>query len=79
MTIPYKLKIIGSFRFMLTSLSSLVDNISDCLHSNKCTGCKSSLDYINFEGPQLTFKCLNCNKNDKKDFNKELINRFSST
>ena len=28
---------------------------------------------------QLIFKCLNCNKNYNKDFNKELINRLSST
>ena len=28
---------------------------------------------------QLIFKCLNCNKDYNKNFNKELINRFSST
>ena len=27
---------------------------------------------------QLIFRCFNCKKNYKKDFNKELINRFSS-
>ena len=31
------LKSIDSFRFMSTSLSSLIDNLSDGLHSNKCT------------------------------------------
>ena len=31
------------------------------------------------EDLQLVFKCLNSNKNYNKDFNKELINRFSST
>ena len=25
------------------------------------------------------YKCLNCNKNYKKKFNKELVNRFSNT
>ena len=34
-TIPYKLKIIDSFRFMSTSLSSLAKNLSDGLHSDK--------------------------------------------
>ena len=76
---PYKLKFINSFRFASTSLSSLVDNLSDGLHSNKCTDCKSSLDYMKVEGPQLIFKCLNCNKNYSKYFNKELINIFLST
>ena len=79
MTIPYKLKLVGSFRFMSTSLSSLVNNISDGVHRNKCTNCKCSLDYLKVEGIQSIFKCLNCNKNFNKDFNKELINRFSST
>ena len=78
-TIPCKIKFMNSFRFMSTSLSSLVDTLSDGQHSNKCTDCKSILEYIKFEGPQLLLKRLNCNKNYKKDFNRELINGFSST
>ena len=78
MAIPYKLKFIDSFRFMSTSLSSLVHNISDGLRSNKCTDCKSDLDYMKVEGIQSIFKCLNCNKDYNEAFNKELINRFSS-
>ena len=31
---------------MSTSLSSLDDNPSEVLHSNKCTDCKSSLNYM---------------------------------
>ena len=38
-TITYKLKFIDSFRFMSTSLSSLVDNLSDGFHCNKCIDC----------------------------------------
>ena len=76
--IPYKLKFIDSFTFMSTSLSSLLGNISDGLHCNKCTSCKSYFDYMKVENNQLIFKCLNCNKN-YNDFNKELINRFSNT
>ena len=78
--IPYKSKFIDSFRFMSTSLSSLVDNLSDKLRSNKCTNCKSSIDYMKVKDNQLIiFKCLNCNKEKNKDFNKELVNRFSNT
>ena len=43
-TITYKLKFIDSFRFMSTSLSSFVDNLSEKLHSDKCKDCKSELD-----------------------------------
>ena len=47
----YKLKFIDSFRFMSTSLSSLVDNLSDRLHSNKFTDYKPSLDYMKVKNP----------------------------
>ena len=34
---------------------------------------------MSFKDNQLILRCLNCNKNYNKDFNKELINIFSST
>ena len=43
-TVTYKLNFIDSFRFMSTSLSSLVDNLSDRFHCDKCIDRKSSLD-----------------------------------
>ena len=45
---------------MTTSLSNLVNNLSDGLHNNKFADCKSSLDYKKFDGAQLIFKCSNC-------------------
>ena len=45
-TITYKLKFIDSLRFMPTSLSSLVDNLSEKLHSGKCKDCKYDLEYM---------------------------------
>ena len=38
--ISYKIKFIDSFRFMLSPLSSYVDNLSEGLHSEKCKDCK---------------------------------------
>ena len=35
-TITYKIKFIDSFRFMSSSLSNPVDNLSEGLHSDKC-------------------------------------------
>ena len=78
-TITYRLKFIDSFRFMSTSLSSLVDNLSEKLHSDKCKDCKSELDYMSVKDNQLIFQCLECKKNYKKDFNKESIKRFANT
>ena len=63
---------------MLSSLSNLVDNLSEGLHSDKCTDCKSCLDYMSIKDNQLTFRCFECKKNYNKDFNKELIRRFAS-
>ena len=45
-TITYKLKFIDSFRFMWTSLSSLVDTLSEKLYSDKCKDCKHELEYM---------------------------------
>ena len=44
LNIPYKLKFIESYKFMLASLSNHVDNLSDGLHNNKCTNYKCGLD-----------------------------------
>ena len=63
---------------MSTSLSSLVDNLSEKLYSDKCKDCKSELDYMSIKNNQLIFQCLKCKKNYKKDY-KELIKRFANT
>ena len=35
---------------MSSSLSNLVDNLSEGLHNDKCTDCKSCLDYMSVNG-----------------------------
>ena len=77
--ITYKLKFINSFRFMSTSLSKLVDNLSEGLHNSRCVDCKSFLDYMTTKDKKLIFRCFTCKKNYEKDFNKELIKRFANT
>ena len=44
--ITYKIKFIDSYRFMASSFSKLVDNLSEGIHNNKCSDCGSNLDYI---------------------------------
>ena len=64
--ISYKIKFIDSFRFTSTSLSKLVDNLSEGLHNDRCIDCKSCLDYMTTKDEQLIFRCFSCKKNLKK-------------
>ena len=73
-----RLKFIDSFRFMSTSLSSLINNLSDQLYNN-CFGCKNPLDYMVFKDNKVVFRCFECKKDISKDFNNELIKRFKNT
>ena len=78
MKISYKIKLVDSFRFMSSSLSNFVDNLSVGLHSGKCTDCKSCLDYMITKDDKLIYRCFECKRNHKKDFNNELIKRFAN-
>ena len=60
-------------------ISFIVHNLSDRLHSDKCTDCKSYLDYISIKNNQLIFWFFDCKKNYNKDFNKTLMKRFANT
>ena len=79
MEIAHKIKFIDSFRFMATSLSKLVDNLTEDIHGDKCVDCKSDLTYMKVIDEALIFRCFNCKKNYKKEINKELIEKFAST
>ena len=52
---------------MSSSLSKLVDNLSERIHNNKCFDCKSNLDYVRItKNKKLILKCFNCNIYYKK-------------
>ena len=70
----YKIKFIDSCRSLSSSLSNLVNILSD--GNIKCTDYKSYLEYISTKEDELIFNCLKCNKNHKKHFNKELIKNY---
>ena len=70
MEITYKIKFIDSYRFMATSLSKLVDNLTEDIHGDKCVDCKSGLSYMKVIDEALIFGCFNCKKTIKKKLTK---------
>ena len=44
-TISYKIKLIDRARFMASSLSNLLDNLTEGIHKIKCKDCDSFLEY----------------------------------
>ena len=64
---------------MATSLSKLVENLTDNIHNDKCIKCKSNLCSVRPINQKLIFKCIDCEKEYEKEFNNELIERFANT
>ena len=82
-TIVYKLKFIDSNRFMSTSLSSLVDNLSevnnkDCKNVRKEKKNRSGCEFIGLKNNRLKYKCKECGDISAKSMN-ELIEKFPNT
>ena len=78
-SVPIKKQLDNNFRFASTSLSILVNNLSEGLHNDKCIECKSYLDYMSIKDDQLILTCFKCKKIYEKDLNNDLMNRFAST
>ena len=78
--IIYKIKFIDSFRFMSTSLSNLVDNLSEGIHDNgECTKCNSSLEYISVSNKgRLLLECFDCKKRYTRKFDKKSTKKFKT-
>ena len=63
-TMIYRIKFIDSFRFMSTSLSTLVHNLSNKIIENgKCKNCDCCLEYVKIRKKgELIFECFNCKR-----------------
>ena len=64
--ITYKLKFIDSYRFMSTSLSNFVNNLSET-YDEECKKCmerknRFSCEFIGFKNGRLNYKCKECKK-----------------
>ena len=69
--IIYKLKFIDSYRFMQTSLSNLVDNLSgvydkECKKYMERKKIRLNCEFIGFKNGRLNYKCKECKKSYTK-------------
>ena len=66
---------------MSTSLSALVDNLSEGIYNKKCTNCSSDLKYISRrKSGKSVFKCLKCKRKYFEKLDEEdLTKRFKNT
>ena len=71
-TKSYKIKFIDSMRFMVTSLSKLVDSLTEEIHKMKCKDCGCFLEYENVKNNLMKYKCLSGNKEYSNKLNEEL-------
>ena len=91
-SISYILQFIDGAKFMASSLSSLVNNLSEgihriickCEHHDKnCETCRQNcncfLEYINFKDILIGYKYLCCDKNYQHNFDEKLKERFFNT
>ena len=93
--IPYILQLIDAARYMASSLSNLVNNLSERLsrikcklgHDNKlCETCRIKykycdcfLEYKNFKDGLIKYKCLSCNKSYQRKLDEKLKEWFFNT
>ena len=82
-TITRKLRFIDSFRFMSTSLSELVDNMSGIFNSIECKSCiekikiNSECCFVGLKNNRLTYRCKECKEEWKRPI-EGLIEKFPS-
>ena len=89
----YILQFFNRARFMASSLSNLVDNLSEGIpRRNKCKlmienvkyvelskYCACFLEYTNVKDDLIEYKCLSCNKCYQRKFDEKLKERFFNT
>ena len=91
-SLSYILQFLDSTRFMASSLSNLVNNLSGRLHRIKCKlghddkkcdtcgikykYCDCFLEYTNFKDDLIEYKCSCCNKSYQRKFDEKLKERF---
>ena len=64
---------------MATSLSNLVDNVTEGIHKIKCKDCDCFLEYETVKDNLIKYKCLSYNKIYSNKSHEELKERLKNT
>ena len=64
---------------MATSLSNLVDDLTERIYKVKCKYCDYFLEYESVKDDLIKCKCLSCNKDYSNKIDEELKERFKDT
>ena len=63
---------------MATSLSNLVDNLTEVIHKIKCKDSDYFLEYESAKDNLVKYKCLSCNKDHSNKIDEKLKERFKN-
>ena len=78
-TVPYKIKFVDAARFMATSLSNLVDNLTEGIHKSKYQDCDCFLEYESVKDNLIKYKCTYCSEDYSNKTGEKLKKRFKNT
>ena len=78
-TISFKIKFIDRAGFMGSSLSNLVDNLTERIHKTKCKNYDCFLEYESVKDNLIKCKYLSCNNNYSNKYDEKLKKRFKNT
>ena len=74
-----KVNVFDSARFMASSLSNLVDNLTEGIHEIKSKDCDGFRKYESVQDNLIKHKYLSCNKDYSNKIDEELKKRFNNT
>ena len=72
------MKFIDIAKFMVTSLSNLVDNLTEGIQKIKCKDCDCFREYERAKQNSMKYKCTSCNKDCSNIIDEELKKRFKN-
>ena len=78
-TRSYKIKFIDTKKFMVTSLSNIVDNLTERIQKMMCKDCNCFVEYKSVKDNSTKYKHLSCSKDYSNKIYEELKKKLKNT